>query len=103
MDPNVQTVLPSLVLGCVFSVLMFKEDDQRVLWRVLACISVVVGSYFIYLGSTGIFFGCLPPLALPIAYFGNLQRRQYGLRDVLLFVLLMGSMVAAAVQRGDAL
>jgi hypothetical protein len=51
---------------------MFKEDDQRALWRVLACISVIVGSYFIYLGSARIIFGCLPPLALPLAYFVNL-------------------------------
>jgi uncharacterized membrane protein YsdA (DUF1294 family) len=90
------------VLAAVFSGFLLKEDAEKWHWRVYLWTVAVVNALFGVFGAGGFLFGVLGVIAAPIVYFGKFQNRQYTLRDMLLYVLLLASMctqIASAARR----
>jgi hypothetical protein len=93
-------VLSALAVCFAYGVL--SEATERWYWRAYFWSVILVDIVFGALGPWGHIFGVICVLLAPAMYFGPMARRQYVLRDMLLYVLLLAAMctqLASAVSR----
>ena len=89
LDPTVY------LLAAIASILIyFLFDDESEKWYWRGYLWTVTGVNLIYglFGPEGYFFGVAGTLLVLWVYFITFQKRQFSMRDMLLYVLILGCM-----------
>ncbi|HLX63913.1 MAG TPA: hypothetical protein VKX17_21760 [Planctomycetota bacterium] len=89
-------------LAAVFSGFILSNDPEKWHWRGYFWTVVAVNALFSVFGPWGFLFGVFGVLLAPYVYFRTFGKRQFSLRDLMLYVLLLASMctqIASSVHR----
>lgn len=89
LDP---TILVLALLTAVFVYFLLGEDSEKWYWRAYFWSVTAVNLVFGLFGPDGYIFGIAGVLVALWVYFVTFQKRQFTMRDMLLYVLILGCM-----------
>lgn len=89
LDP---TVCLLAVIASVLIYFLFDDESEKWYWRGYLWTVTGVNLAYGLFGPQGYFFGVAGTLLVLWVYFITFQKRQFTLRDMLLYVLILGCM-----------
>ncbi len=80
------------LFAAAFSCFILDDDREKWHWRAYLLTVVFVNAFFAVFGPWGFLFGVFGVALAPWVYFNTFGKRQYTLRNMLLFMLIFASM-----------